>query len=305
MRTTIISVILLFAHQLLLAQFTATMKNVVSGKERFYNVLCDGENYRYEFTEDGMAGVVIVKPSKNQTFIMMPEKKYVHQTTCDDMMSRMNDPIQAAYWFNQTGEEEIEGKDKIGDYICERRALYQGDTKVFLVWHAVDLNFPVKIESLFSANTHMELMDINTDWLSHKSYFFVPPGYTNVDDQMRPIIPEPPAPETWDFRSVALPFDGILKRGEKISVEIPTTGHYKIKVRNEGVTPTKYMYHLYENGKELPWDKVGNDDSRTHRIYMGEKGTFTYAWEKAWQLIVEVYEGDVLMEVYLEESTIN
>jgi hypothetical protein len=305
MRTTIISVILLLAHQLLLAQFTATMKNVVSGNERIYQVYNDGENYRYEFTEDGQLGVVIVKPWKNQTIIMIPEKKYWFETTCDDIKSRMNDPVQAAYWFKQAGKEEIEGEEKIGNYMCERKALYQGDNKVFLVWHSPDLNFPVRIENLYDKNTHMDLVDINADWLSHKSYFYVPPDYTKVDEKMRPIIPEPPAPETWESRSVALPFDGILKRGEKISVEIPTTGHYKIKVINEGDTPTKYIYHLYENGEKLPWDIVGNDDRRTHRLYMDENRTFTYAWEKDWQLIVEVYEGEVMMEVYLEESTIN
>ncbi len=283
------------------AQFTATMKNVVLGTERIYQVYCDGENYRYEFTEDGQEGVVIVKPGKNQTIIMMPDKKYWFETTCDDFKSRMNDPVQAAYWFKQAGKEEIDGKEKIGNYMCERKAFYQGDSKVFLVWHSPDLNFPVRIENLYDKNTHMYLEDINDGWMSHKSYFYVPPGYTKVDEKMRPIIPEPPPPDSWETKTVALPYNGVLKRGEKISMVIPATGHYKIKAINNGDTPTKYTYHLYENGEKLPSDKVGNDDRRTHRLYMDEKRTFTYAWEEDWQLIVEVYEGEVLMEVYLEK----
>ncbi len=37
-------------------QCTATMKNVLSGQERIYQVYNDGENYRYEFTEEGTVG---------------------------------------------------------------------------------------------------------------------------------------------------------------------------------------------------------------------------------------------------------
>jgi hypothetical protein len=145
----------------------------------------------------------------------------------------------------------------------------------------------------------MELVDIK-NWEVDNSYFEVPDGYIEVDDEMRPIIPEPPAPETWFSKSVAMPFSDKLKRGEKISMDIPATGHYKIKVMNEGDTPTKYTYHLYRDGEKLSWEIAGNDERRTHRFYMGEKKTFTYAWEEGWQLIVEVYEGEVLMQVYPE-----
>ena len=130
--------------------------------------------------------------------------------------------------------------------------------------------------------------------------FIVPSDYTEVDDRMRPLIPEPPAPKTWASKSVDLPFDGVLKRGEKISLDIPSNGNYKIKVSNEGEKPTKYIYHLYANGEKLSWEIVGNDSRRTHRLYMDENRTFTYAWEAGWQLIIEGHEGEISMEVYAE-----
>lgn len=284
---------------LVMAQFSGTMKNVMSGKERVYQVYNDGENYRYEFTEDGMAGIVIVKPSKNETSILLSDKKYVHHTTCDDMMSRMNDPVQAVALYQQQGTVKDEGEEKVEDYTCKKTSISQGGTRVFTVWYAEKLKFPMKIENHLTPDTHMELMGI-VSWDVVESYFEVPDGYTEVDDQMRPIIPEPPPPETWVSKAVTLPFELVLKRGEKISMDIPAAGHYKIKVRNEGDTPTKYIYHLYENGEKLTWDKVGNDDRRTHRIYMDEKRTFTYAWEAGWQLIVEGYEGEVSMEIFAE-----
>jgi len=282
-----------------LTQFSATMENVVSGNERIYQVYSDGENYRYEFTEDEMKGIVLVKPEKNQTSILMPDKKYVHRTTCDSRMSRMNDPVQSVSLYQKQGVAKNEGEEKIGDYSCKKSAIYQGDTKLFTVWQSEKLNFPMKIENHLSPDTYMELVNIKK-WDVVESFFEVPDGYAEIDDEMRPIIPEPPPPEKWLTKDAAIPFEGIVKRGEKISMTIPVTGHFKIKASNNGDKPTKYIYHLYENGEKLSWDKVGNDDRRTHRFFMGEKRTFTYAWEKDWQLIVELYEGEVLMEVFAE-----
>ena len=150
----------------------------------------------------------------------------------------------------------------------------------------------------------MELVNIKK-WDVIKDYFIVPPGYTEVDDKMRPIIPEPPVPEKWNSKQESMPFEGKVKRGEKITLTIPANDHYKFLVRNDGDSPTKYIYHLYENGEKLPWDKVGNDDRRSHRFFKGEKRTFTYDWEKDWLLIVEVYEGELMLEVYPEKPTIN
>ena len=142
-----------------MAQFTATMKNVVSSQERIYQVYHNGENYRYEFTEDGMAGVVIVKPEKNQTIIMIPEKKYVHRTTCDDMMSRMNDPVSSIRIYQKQGASKDEGEEKIGDYTCKKSSIYQGDTRLFTVWQSEKLKFSIKIENHYTKDSYMELVD--------------------------------------------------------------------------------------------------------------------------------------------------
>lgn len=286
------------------AQFSATMKNVVSGKEHVYQVFFDGEKYRYDFVEDGINGIVIVEPLKSKTAILMPDKKYVHYTETSSVESRSNDPVQAVMTIKDRYNEKKLEEEEIADFSCVKSELLAGDQIVFTLWFSEKLNFPLRIESNFGKDTYMELSGIKIQNIEADK-FVVPKDYTEVDDRMRPIIPEQPAPETWTSKSVALPFDGILKRGEKISMDIPTTGHYKIKVRNDDDTPTKYIYHLYENGEKLTWEKVGNDDLRTHRFFMGEKKMFTYTWEEGWQLIIEGHEGKVLMEVYLEKSTIN
>ena len=110
-----------------MAQFTATMKNVVKGDERVYQVYNDGENYRYEFAENDMEGVVIVSPSRNKTSILVPEKKYVHHTTCDDVMSRMNDPVQSVMTIKDRYEEKQSGEAEIAGYKCSKSELFVGD----------------------------------------------------------------------------------------------------------------------------------------------------------------------------------
>jgi hypothetical protein len=214
-------------------------------------------------------------------------------------MSRMNDPVSSVRIYQQQGASKDEGEEKVGDYTCTKSSISQGDTRLFTVWQSEKLNFPVKIENHYAKDSYMELVDINS-WEVSDSYFIVPEGYTEVDDEMRPIIPEPPAPKTWSTKNVTIPFEGKVKRGTKIKMVIPESVYYKFITTNAGDTPTKFTYHLYENGEKLSWEIVGNDERRTHRLYMEEKKTQTMDWKKDWELIIEVYEGEVMIEVFPE-----
>lgn len=282
-----------------LAQFSATMKNVMSGNERIYQVYNDGENYRYEFTEDGTAGVVIVKPSENKTSILMTDKKYVHHTTCDDMMSRMNDPVQALALYQQQGTVKDEGEEKVGDYTCKKSSISQGDTRMFTVWHAEKLNFPIKIENHLTPDTHMELMDI-VSWDVDESYFEVPDGYTEVDDEMQPIQQEPPPPETWTVVKKSLPVNTTLTTGERLMIDIETSGTYKLVVENNSVNPAKFIRSIWRDGEQLPIEQQGPIDFRTKQLKNGEGFSGSFHWEVGQQVVLEGYYGEVSMEVFAE-----
>ncbi|MDX2444636.1 MAG: DUF4412 domain-containing protein, partial [Bacteroidales bacterium] len=197
MKKILLSVIICNCYFLGISQFQAKMNNSMSGKERIYTVYSDLNQYRYDFEEDGMKGIVIVHPAANQTAILVPVKKFVHKTNCDGMMSRMNDPVQSYEVYKKHGEEKIIGEETINGYECIAKEMYQGDTKVFSAWYSEKLNFPVKIVAQYAENTFMELKDIKK-WKSEPSFFEIPEDYTEVDEQMRPIIPEPLPPETWE-----------------------------------------------------------------------------------------------------------
>lgn len=295
-RLLLIALILTCSFQVY-SQFQAKMTNSFSGTERLYTVYSDLNQYRYEFEEDGMKGIVIVTPAANQTAILIPEKKFVHQTTCDGMMSRMNDPVQSYEAYKKYGPEKTTGKETLKGYECTTKDIYQGETKVFTAWYAEKLNFPVKIVAHFAENTYMELKDIKK-WKVEPSYFEIPSGYTEVDEQMKPVIPEPPPPVSWTTKDVSIPYEGTVKRGTKLKITIPETVYYKFATSNAGDTPTKFTYHLYENGEKLSWEIVGNDRLRTNRLYMEEKKTQTMDWKEGWVLIIEVFEGELELKIY-------
>jgi hypothetical protein len=280
-------------------QFRAKMLNVVNGEESNYDVYSELKQYRYEFEENNMKGIVIVNPDANQTFILFPENKLVHETTCDGIMSRMNDPVQSYMWYKKYGEEKSAGDEEISGYKSKIKELYQGDSKVFTVWYSEELNFPLKILSHFAENTYMELIDIEP-WKPEASYFIVPEDYTEVDERMRPVIPELPAPESWDIKEASVPFEGTISRGTKLKIKVGNTVYHKLLISNDSENPAKVVRHLIRNRQELPDNEQGPLKYRSVRLYSGEKKTYTFDWKAGDVVILEVHEGNMNIEIFPE-----
>lgn len=280
-------------------QFRAKMINMVNGEERNYYVFSDLRQYRYEFEESNMKGVVIVNPGENKTFILFPENELVHTTTCDGMMSRMNDPVQSYVWYKTYGEERPAGDKEINGYKCKIKDLYQGDSKIFTVWYSEDLNFPLKILSHLAENTYMVLKDIEP-WEPEASSFIVPKDYTEVDERMRPVIPEPPAPENWEIKEVSVPFEGTVSRGTKLKIKVDKTVYHKLLISNDSENPAKVIRNLIRNGQALSDGEQGPLEYRSVRLYAGEKKTYTFDWKTGDVVILEVHEGNMNMKIYPE-----
>ncbi|MEE4215370.1 MAG: hypothetical protein V2I34_09885, partial [Bacteroidales bacterium] len=71
-------IIVLFAASLLVlpmtAQFKAKMYFTSMGQERIFTVFSSDAAYRYEFNENNMEGVVIVKKGSPEVIILMPQQ---------------------------------------------------------------------------------------------------------------------------------------------------------------------------------------------------------------------------------------
>jgi len=296
MKSIITLCIGLFLSMGLSAQFSAEMVNVVQGHERHYKMYSDLENYRYEFEESGEPGIVIVRPGENKTFILMPDRKFVHITSCDGMMSRMNDPWQSYLWFRSYGEEETTGTTELMGYKCTTRSVYQSGSKVFTCNFSEKLNFPLSMKSDIEGNTYMKLNNIKK-WKADPEMFEVPDDYTEVDKRLRPIVPEPAPPDNWSVERGSLPFSKSLERGEKMWFAVTGDDYYKFIIQNNSDAPGKLIYHIYKDDKPLDNNEQGPEKYRTYRLFPGEKKNLTKDWKEGYEILVEVYEGILELEV--------
>ncbi len=299
MKTILTTIVCLTASCIAYSQFSADMINVVQGNERAYKVYSDLDSYRYEFEESGMKGVVIVHPGENKTYVLIPDQQYVHITSCDGMMSRMNDPWQSYLWLKSYGKEKNLGSEDVKGYQCDKLALYQNDSKVFSASFSPQLNFPLTMQSEIEENTYMRLENIEP-WENDPSYFQIPGDYTEVDERMRPLIPEPPPPETWTEKEIVLPYTGALHRGEKLWIHIKEPHYYKLKLQNNLQEPGKFSYTLFEHGTPLSVNEQGKEKYRTYRLFNSEKKNLTLNLSGDQSVLLKGYEGSLELELNKE-----
>ena len=303
-RILIISICLYLASSAF-SQFQATMSYTPGNEARIYTVYSDLHQYRYEFMKNGEKGIVIVKPEANQTFILMPAKKFFMKTACDDFSSLMNDPVQASLHFKESQKEKLVGDEQMYGYNCAKKEFYMDypdpdeDVLVYTVWFSKALNFPVKIENHTRKNNYMLLSDVK-NWVPQESYFKIPDGFTEVDEQMRPVIPEPPAPKQWTTKTVQLPFQGKVSRGTLLKFTIDKEAHYKMILENKTDKPVKIIRYSFRDGKELPEKVQGPEKYRTSRLYPGEKVPDTFIWKAGNTILIKSYEGTMYLDIHAE-----
>lgn len=292
-------IFLLIIPALSMGQWQANMINSISGGEKHYKVYSNLNQYRYEFNEDGMSGVVIANPETNITAIMLLDEKKVHYTALDGMLSSMNDPVQAYNNSKAYAEEKIIGNETIAGYECIKKELFQGEQKLFSQWFSEELNFPVKLVGHWAENNYMQLNDIQ-EWDADPAFFVVPDDFMEVDENLNPVIPEPPPPDTWDTKEVNVPVDLALSRGMAVNVSIDETVYHKFIVENTGDTPAKFSYHSFIDGVELSEDIQGPEEYRTQRLYIGEDYKMTMNWKAGQVILIKVYEGEASLQIIKE-----
>ena len=128
----------------------------------------------------------------------------------------------------------------------------------------------------------------------------MPEGYLEVDDEMRPMIPEPDPPETWEESELSVPVDMQVSRGMLIIVPIDETEYHKFIIENTGDTPAKFIYHMYVDGVELPDDVQGTEEYRSDRLHMGENYRMTHTWKAGQVIKIKFYEGNASLKIYKE-----
>lgn len=282
-----------------MSQWQAEMTSTISGGEQNYKVYSDLSQYRYEFSQDGMNGVVISNPSTNVTAIILLDEKKVHYTETDGMMSSMNDPVQAYNATKVYGEEKILGEENMSGFDCIKKAIYMDEKELYTQWFSEELNFPVRVVAVFADNAYMQLNNIQ-DWKVDPSLFTVPDDYVEVDEKQRPLIPEPPPPEDWEEIKEAVPVDRSIERGMIINIPIDESVYHRLILENSSDAPAKFSYHSFIDGIELSEDIQGPEEYRTKRLFMGEDYNMTMNWKAGQVIKVKVYEGSLDLKIYKE-----
>ena len=294
------ALVLFFVMPLCQAQFTAYFTIAEQGNKKIYKVQSDGTKYRYDFEESGMKGIVIVNPETEKTAILMPDKKFVHYTELSSGISKANDPFQTFLSMRLRYTEKKMGSEKINGYTCEKSELHAGDQKLFTAWYSEKLNFLLKMINDRKPDSYVELADIKPGKID-PSVFKVPEEYTEVDQRMRPLIPEPPPPDSWNKIEATLPIKGEFKRGDQITFKIIEDKHNKILLRNPTADPAKIIRRSVRDGKELPDNEQGPLKWRTDRLFANETSSNSYVWKPGDIIIIEVHEGKMEIEIIVEK----
>jgi hypothetical protein len=281
-------------------QFTATLTNTVQGTSRTFKVFSNLDKYRYEFEESGMKGILIASPRENQMWLLLPDEKFVYKTTGDDFRMVSNDPVAAIKIYASNSETKKLGTEKVSGYDCEISEYYQGDTKIFTAWYTPKLNFIIKATNHLAENSFMVLTDIK-EWKVDPSLFEVPEGYTEVDEKMRPKIPEPEAPSSWTTVRKDIPVNQTFERGTKLQFVVNYDVYTQVKLTNESDSPAKVINYSSVNGVSLPIAEIGPVSYRTHRLFPGETKTLTLSLKNGQEYSIEVHEGKMKIEVAPEQ----
>ena len=183
-------IILLFISAMFIlpsyGQFKAKMVFNSMGKERVFTVYSADDGYRYEFNEDGQAGVVIAQKGAKQLIILMPQQKMAMKSAVESPMSMGSDPLKAYEHYQKDGTLKEVGKETINGIECTKSELWNisGDEygkvaqKMFTIWNSDKYQFPIKMINHIDGQegSGMELKDIEP-WTPNAKSFSIPEGY--------------------------------------------------------------------------------------------------------------------------------
>jgi len=168
------------------AQFKAKMFFTGMGKEHVFTIYSSDANYRYEFNEDGQAGVIIAKTGSSEIVILMPSQKMAMKASAENPMSMGSDPVKAYEYYLDSGIMKEEGKEMINGVQCTKSTLWNKENqtqKMFTVWISEQYKFPLKLINHMDGSGEgsiMELQDIEA-WTPDAQSFEIPSGYQVMD----------------------------------------------------------------------------------------------------------------------------
>jgi Ca-activated chloride channel homolog len=134
--------------------------------------------YRLEMNRpDSPEYYVIVGARAGISQVVFPKYKVYMELPSNDMISRMNDPFQAAEGTAKNYEVKIEGRDNIQGFDCEQQLVHYDGNEVMRRWYSPELGFYIKNEQLQQDDWYVLLQNIEQKKIQD-SQFQIPGDYT-------------------------------------------------------------------------------------------------------------------------------
>jgi len=103
--------------------------------------------------------------------------------------------------------------------------------------------------------------------------------------------------ETWTTVKKELPLKEAFEAGTRVVFVINYDNHSLVDYSNLSDSSVKIVFYVSENGVAVPDEKIGPVRFRTKNLDPGEKIQMTYNWEKGQEVTLEIYNGQVEVEV--------
>lgn len=137
--------------------FSADMFINMEGKITTGKFYLSDHLYRFDTTGDGQAQSMIVDRKTGKVWLLnINEKAYAISSTEDFGVHFLN-PFEAHFWMTAKYKITDRGKEKVGELLCEKKELMEGELLVQTAWISEKYRFPLKLINYDKNKQHMLL----------------------------------------------------------------------------------------------------------------------------------------------------
>jgi len=286
------------------AEFSAQVKQKISGTDTTGRILVKGQNYRMELRDtQGHEVVIVVDQAAGLTRVLMPAEKKYSELESQGLISLMNDPFQSAIYVHGVAEKKAEGTEVLNGYECDKYTFTmphgQGFKTVMTLWRAKKLDFPLKIVLHDDKGSFIELSQVQEGPVD-VALFEIPPGYAKMEEPKRK-----PKVDVTQLPSVSTSVSGKAPWARRISaageIRVAVNPKESVRIKLDNLIPEESVCRLsaFRQGQPIAIDKP---TTYTLKDRMDDRELLLGVQNRAEEVAVKVEKGLVMVWVSARES---
>lgn len=286
------------------AEFSAQLKQKVSGTDTTGRILVKGQDYRMEIRDtQGHEVVILVDQAAGLTRALMPAEKKYSEMESQGLISLMNDPFQSAIYVHTVAEKKAEGTEVLSGYECDKYSFTmphgQGFKTVMTLWRAKKLDFPLKIVFHDDKGSFIELSQVQEGPVD-AALFKIPTDYAKMEEPKRkPRVDVTQLPSVSTSVSGKAPWARRISAGGEIRVAVNPKESVRIKLDNLIREESVCRLSAFRKGQPITIDKPA---IYTLKDRMDDRELLLGVQNQAEEVAVKVEKGLVMVWVSARES---